>query len=310
MIDLTSADTLPLALRGGVVALGNFDGFHAGHQAVVGHAVARARTAGRPAIVATFDPHPARFFRPDAPPFTLTDMAQRTALFAAAGVDATYRIIFDAETAAVGAEAFVADWLGHRLGAAAAVTGADFTFGRDRAGTTALLASLGAEHGIAAETVPAVADTGGIISSTRIRAALRAGDPREATPLLTRPFTIRGTVIHGDKRGRQLGYPTANMALGDYCRPRYGIYAVRGALPDGRVLDGVANLGIRPSFDPPKELLEPFFFDFEGDLYGQTIDVALIDFIRPEQRFDDMAALMDQMAADCDAARAAIVSLK
>ena len=161
-------------------------------------------------------------------------------------------------------------------------------------------------HGFSADAIAPVSDDHGAISSSRIRDALKAGDPREAARLLTRPFAIEGTVQHGDKRGRTIGYPTANIDLGPYLRPRYGIYAVRGRLADGRVLDGAANLGIRPTFDPPKELLEPYFFDFSGDLYDQRIEVELIEFLRPEAKFDGLDALTAQMAKDCDAARAAL----
>ena len=301
---LSSDEPLPADLRGGVIALGNFDGFHRGHQAVVARAVDRARAEGRPAIVATFDPHPARYFRPDTPPFRLTTIAQRARLFAAAGADATLVLRFDAALAALDPDAFVRDMLADRFAAAAIATGADFTFGRARAGTAKLLAQLGAEHGIAIDTVAPVADGDAPISSSRIRAALVEGDCVTAARLLTRPFAIEGAVIHGDKRGREIGYPTANIDLGDYLRPRYGIYAVRARLDDGRVVDGAANLGIRPSFEPPKELLEPYFFDFAGDLYGCVIAVALIAFLRPEARFDSMAALTDQMARDCAEARA------
>ena len=294
---------LPQSLRGAVIALGNFDGFHLGHQAVVGRAVARAKAEGRPAIVATFDPHPARYFRPETPHFRLTTLEQRARLFAEAGADATLVIDFDADLAALSPEQFVVDELVGRFGAAVAVTGEDFTFGKARAGTTAMLASLGASHGLAAETVTPVADDEGVISSTRIRAALQGGDCATATRLLTRPFAIEAEVVHGDKRGRELGYPTANMELRDYLRPRYGIYAVKARLDDGRVVDGVANLGIRPSFDPPRELLEPYFFDFKGDLYGRTIEVALIAFLRGEAKFDSLEALKAQMAADSEAAR-------
>jgi len=300
---LTSAQPLPGHLRGGVVALGNFDGFHRGHQAVVAQAAARARAENRPLIVATFDPHPVRFFRPDAPPFRLTTLDQRERLFAAAGADAMLVFRFDAELAAVGPEAFVADWLVGRAGAAAVVTGQDFTFAKGRAGTTAVLADLAARHRISAEAVAPVSDGDGPISSSRIREALVAGDCATATRLLTRPFAIEGIVQHGDKVGRTLGYPTANLDMRDYLRPAYGIYAVRGRLPDGQVVAGAANLGIRPSFDPPKELLEPFFFDFSGDLYGQTIEVELVSFLRPEMKFDGLDALMTQMAADCDEAK-------
>jgi riboflavin kinase/FMN adenylyltransferase len=301
---LTLDQPIPEAFRGAVVALGNFDGFHLGHQAVAGRAVQRAAHERRPAIVATFDPHPVRFFRPDAPPFRLTSLDQRAELFAHAGADAMLVFRFDAALAATSAEDFVADILGRRIGATAVVTGEDFTFGKGRAGNAAVLAELGAAHGIAAEAVAPV-DLGGLrISSGRIREALEAGDPGTATRLLTRPFAVRGTVIAGDKRGRELGWPTANLALGDYQRPAYGIYAVRVMLEDGSEHDGVASLGVRPMFEPPRELLEAHLFGFDGDLYGRTIEVALHHYLRPEARFDSLEALQAQMARDAADARA------
>lgn len=292
------------SLRGGIVALGNFDGFHLGHQAVVRRAGELASAAGRPAIVATFDPHPVRYFKPDAPPFRLTTLDQRERLFAAAGADAMIVLRFDAALANVTAQDFVDNWLVARTGAAGVVTGEDYTFGRGRGGDVGVLKTLGKAHGLTCEAVGPVSDAEGPISSSRIRDALKAGDCATAMRLMTRPFTIQGTVQHGDRVGRTIGYPTANLNMGSYLRPRYGIYAVRGRLPDGRVLDGAANLGIRPSFDPPKELLEPYFFDFSGDLYGQTIEVELHHFIRPETRFVGLEALTAQMGQDCDAARA------
>lgn len=298
------ADRLPAHLRGGVAALGNFDGFHLGHQAVVGRACERARAGGRPAMVVTFDPHPARLFRPDLPPFALTSIAQRLDLFERFGVDAAVVLRFDRDFAALTAEQFVADWLVDRLGLAGVVTGEDFTFGKGRSGDVAALARLGAKQGVAAEAVAPVADAaGGVISSSRIREALKAGDPPGATALLTRPFVIEGVVEHGDKRGRTIDFPTANLALGDYLRPAYGVYAVRVGLPDGRRHDGVANLGIRPMFDPPKELLEVYLFDFAGDLYGANIAVELHHFLRPEWKLDGLAALKAQIAKDCSEAR-------
>ena len=300
---LDGGSTVPPHLAGGIVALGNFDGFHLGHQAVVGRAVARARSQGRPALVATFDPHPVRHFRPDTPPFRLTTLDQRERLFAAAGVDAMVVFSFDAALAALSAEAF-AERLAARLQVAGVVTGEDFTFGQGKRGDIAMLAALGTAHGFTAETVGAVTLDGETVSSSRIRELLRAGDPRGAARLLTRPFAIEGTVQHGDKLGRTIGYPTANLDMGKYLRPAYGIYAVTARLPDGRQVQGAANLGIRPTFDPPKELLEPYFFDFSGDLYGQTIEVALIDYIRPEAKFDSLDALTAQMEADCAEARA------
>ncbi len=294
---------VPDELNGAIVALGNFDGFHLGHQAVVGRAVQRAAHERRPVIVATFDPHPVRHFRPDAPPFRLTSLDQRQELFAAAGADAMLVFDFNAALAATSAEDFVGELLARRIGASAVVTGEDFTFGRGRGGNAAVLRELGAAHGIVAETVGAVALEGEPVSSSRIRAALAAGDPGTATRLLTRPFAIEGVVIHGDKRGRDLGWPTANVELGSYQRPAYGIYAVRVRLDDGTEHDGVASLGVRPMFDPPKELLEAVLFDWDGDLYGRTIEVALVHYLRAEMKFEGLNALMAQMDADAAEAR-------
>ena len=301
---LDSSSAVPERLRGGIVALGNFDGFHLGHQAVVGRAVARARAEGRPALVGTFDPHPIRHFVPDSAPFRLTTLDQRQRLFADAGVDAMMVFRFDTALAALTADAFVTELLSGTMGVAGVVTGEDFTFGRARSGSVAELTTFGAAHGFSVDTVAPVTLDGETVSSSRIRELLKLGDPRGAARLLTRPFAIAGIVQHGDKLGRTIGYPTANLAMEAYVRPAYGIYAVRGTLADGRVLAGAANLGIRPSFDPPKELLEPFFFDFSGDLYGQPLEVALIDYLRPEAKFDSLEALTTQMDADCARARA------
>jgi riboflavin kinase/FMN adenylyltransferase len=300
---LDGGSAVPEALRGGIVALGNFDGFHKGHQAVVGRAVARARAENRPALVATFDPHPVRHFRPDAAPFRLTSLDQRQRLFAEAGADAMIVFGFDGDLAGTSAGDFVAHRLLRLIGAAGVVTGEDFTFGQGRGGNIEVLQRLGEEHSFSVDAVGPVEENGEAISSSRIREALKAGDCETATRLLTRPFAIEGVVEHGDKRGRTLGYPTANLTLGNYLRPRFGIYAVRGRLADGTMLTGAASLGIRPTFDPPKELLEPFFFDFNGDLYGQTIEVELVSFLRPEEKFDGLEALKAQMDADCAEAR-------
>jgi riboflavin kinase/FMN adenylyltransferase len=294
---------VPAELAGGIVALGNFDGFHLGHQAVVGAAVVRARAEGRPALVATFDPHPVRHFRPDAPPFRLTTLDQRERLFAAAGADAMVVFRFDARLAALTAEEFVAERLVGALRVGGVVTGEDFTFGRAKGGNVAGLAEAGERHGFSAQAVGPVTRDGEAVSSSRIRNALRAGDPGGAARLLTRPFAIEGVVQHGDKVGRTIGYPTANLDMGKYLRPAYGIYAVRGRLPGGRVLNGAANLGVRPQFEPPKELLEPYFFDFDGDLYGQRIEVELVEYLRSEARFDGLEALITQMNEDCARAR-------
>jgi riboflavin kinase / FMN adenylyltransferase len=298
-----ASQPMPPHLRGAVVALGNFDGYHLGHQAVAGEAIAQAKAAGRPAIIATFDPHPVRYFVPGAAPFRLTSLDQRQRLFAEAGADAMLIFDFDASLAGTTAQDFIADLLVERLGISAVVTGEDFTFGKARGGNIDVLRDLGAKCGLASTAMGPVTDEGGVISSSRIREALQAGDCATATRLLTRPFAVEGVVQHGDKNGRLLGFPTANIDMGNYLRPRYGIYAVKGRLPDGRTLNGAANLGIRPSFDPPKELLEPHFFDFAEDLYGQTVEVELHAFIRGEEKYDGMDALMAQIASDCDVAR-------
>ncbi|WP_144096703.1 bifunctional riboflavin kinase/FAD synthetase [Croceicoccus sediminis] len=303
MIRLTSLDPVPDALRGAVMALGNFDGIHRGHQSVIGKAVELGRAQGRPVIVATFDPHPVRFFKPDAQPFRLTSLDQREARFAELGADAMMVFEFGARLAGTTAQEFVADLLARDMGVSAVVTGTDFTFGKGKQGDVAMLGTLGREVGIEAIGVAPIEENGDVVSSSRIRDALWSGDPQTAARLLTRPFAIRGKVQHGDKVGRTIGYPTANIDLGSYIRPKYGIYAVTGLLPDGRLLKGAANLGIRPTFDPPKELLEPYFFDFSEDLYDQEIEVAFHHFIRPEAKFDSLDALVAQMEKDCDEAR-------
>lgn len=300
---LHSSQPIPDALRGAVIALGNFDGFHLGHQAVVGAAVEQARARGGPAIVATFDPHPVRHFAPYAPPFRLTTLDQRERLFGAAGADAMLVLEFGPALAGMTADQFINDLLIAQLGISGVVTGEDFVFGKGRSGNGDVLAAAAAAQGFTYTRIAPVLADGEVVSSSRIRDALKSGDCATATRLLTRPFAIEGAVQHGDKVGRTLGFPTANLDMGSYLRPRYGIYAVTGTLADGRVLKGAANMGIRPSFDPPKELLEPHFFDFAEDLYGQTISVAFHAFLRGEAKFDSMDALMAQMQADCDAAR-------
>ncbi|MFM5918043.1 MAG: bifunctional riboflavin kinase/FAD synthetase [Novosphingobium sp.] len=300
---LDHRDAIPDALRGAVIALGNFDGFHLGHQAVAGEALAWAKTEGRPGIIATFDPHPVRHFAPDAPPFRLTTLDQRQDLFAAAGADAMLVFHFDQTLAQTSAEDFVGELLARQLGARGVVTGEDFTFGKGRAGNVAVLADLAKANGMAARAVGPVSDHGTVVSSSHIRDLLREGDCSGAAELLTRPFAIRGMVQHGAKLGRTIGYPTANLELGSYLRPKYGIYAVTARLSDGTLFKGAANIGIRPSFDPPVELLEVFLFDWSGDLYGQEIEVALHHYLRPEAKFDSLETLTAQMDRDCQRAR-------
>lgn len=301
---LDHREPVPAPLRGAIVALGNFDGFHRGHQAVAGEAIRWAQAEGRPSIIATFDPHPVRFFKPDAAPFRLTTLEQRQDLYLAAGATAMLVFHFDAALAGMTAQDFVIDLLASQMGVAGVVTGEDFTFGKARGGNVQLLADIGAQVGIQTRTVAPVGDSDEVVSSSRVRDALREGRPQDAARLLTRPFAIRGIVQHGDKRGREIGYPTANLSIESYLRPKFGIYAITGRiLATGQALKGAANIGVRPQFDPPKELLEPYFFDFSGDLYGQEIEVAFHHFLRPEARFESLDALIAQMAQDCDAAR-------
>ena len=287
-------------LLGSIIALGNFDGFHLGHQAVAREAIEWARAEGRPAIIATFDPHPVRFFKPDVPPFRLTTLEQRQELYLAAGATAMLMFHFDAELAGTSAHGYIQDILIDRLGAHGVVTGEDFRFGQGASGTIHTLRA----SPLAVRSVAPVMDGGAPISSSRVREALKRGEPQEAARLLTRPFAIRGIVEHGDKRGRTIGYPTANLSVESYLRPKYGIYAVTGRiLSSGQILKGAANIGVRPQFEPPKELLEPYFFDFSGDLYGQEIEVAFHHFLRGEAKFDSLDALTAQMERDCDEAR-------
>lgn len=297
---LDHRETVPDALRGAIIALGNFDGFHKGHQAVAGEAISWAHAEGRPSIIATFDPHPVRFFKPDVPPFRLTTLEQRQELYLAAGATAMLVFHFDSELAGTSAEDFITEILIDRFGAHGVVTGGDFTFGQGAKGNVELLRSFGGANGLQSRVVDVVEEDSETVSSSRIREALRDGDPQLAAKLLTRPFAIRGIVEHGDKRGRELGYPTANLVIDNYLRPKYGIYAVTGRiLSTGEMLEGAASVGIRPQFEPPKELLEPYFFDFSGDLYGQEIEVAFHHFLRGEAKFDSLDELTAQMEKDC-----------
>lgn len=261
-------------LRGGVVALGNFDGFHLGHQAVVGRALARARVEGRPALVVTFDPHPVRHFKPEVAPFLLTSIAQRARLFGAFGADYTLALPFDQALAKLSPEDFVTKWLHDYLGAAAVVTGSDFCFGCGRDGDTEALKTIGARYGIDAEAVDVVRTNSGVVSSTRIRQHLAAGEIDAATLLLDRPHRIEGVVRCGISDGRIAAY----IALDDCLRPRSGSYEVRGYLADGRTLAGTVHLGDGAAADPAGELLELHFTE-PGDLVGQRIMVELIAFL-------------------------------
>src|SRR5262245_12308659 len=272
------------ALKGAVVAIGNFDGVHRGHRAVIGAALARARALGRPAAALTFEPHPRRFFQPQEPLFRLSDERAKLRLFAATGLDGAIVLRFDAALAEPSPHDFINDILLHRLGIAGAAVGFDFRFGRNRTGTPNLLASEGARRGFAVDIVPAVEIDGQRISSGVIREALAAGHIAQANELLGYPWFVSGEVVHGDQRGRTLGYPTAKLQLDPSCALRHGIYAVRAGIGERRH-DGVASFGRRPMFDIGVVLLEVFLFDFSADIYGQMIDVAFIDWIRPEMSF-------------------------
>ncbi|GAB6844054.1 riboflavin kinase/FMN adenylyltransferase [Methylorubrum rhodinum] len=303
-------DPVPPALRGAVAALGNFDGVHRGHRALI-EAVrqdAVNRQAGaRPAAVLTFEPHPRAFFAPDQPMFRLTGPTAKEIVFGRLGLDGLFVRRFDGTLAATSPRGFVEGWLRDDLGLAGVVIGHDFHFGRGRAGTPAILADLCREAGISCRIVPAVAGGpgGAPISSSAIRAALAAGDMARANALLGYRWFVMAKVRHGDKRGRTLGYPTANLAL-DSCGLAHGIYAVRVRLPDGRLVPGVASYGRRPTFDDGAPLLEVHLFDYSGDLYGQEIAVELLAFLRGEEKFSSAEALIAQMDVDSARAKAAI----
>jgi riboflavin kinase / FMN adenylyltransferase len=292
-------------LRGAVVAIGNFDGVHRGHRAVIGAAMKRAAALRRPAAVMTFEPHPRAFFKPDEPLFRLTDEAAKLRLLASIGLDGAIVLTFDAALAKLTAEEFVSQILVERFAVSGAVIGFNFHFGMNRAGSPDFLKAEGKKYGFAVEVVPRFEDNGRPVSSGPVRDALAAGNVRLADELLGYPWFVTGVVVHGDKRGRELGFPTANLQLDAACGLRHGIYAVRVGV-DGRHYDAVANFGRRPMFDTGAVLLEIFLFDFSGDLYGKTLDVAFIDWIREERMFDGIAALITQMKEDSRLAREAL----
>jgi riboflavin kinase / FMN adenylyltransferase len=293
------------ALRGAVVAIGNFDGVHRGHKAVIAAAEARAKALGAPAAVLTFEPHPRAFFNPGEPLFRLTDEAAKLRLLAATGLDGAIVLTFDAALAALTADEFVTRILVERFAVRGAVIGFNFHFGMHRAGSPDFLVAEGKKRGFTVDVVPRFTDNGRPVSSGPIREALAAGRLAEAAELLGYPWFVSGTVIHGDKRGRELGFPTANLQLDAACGLRHGIYAVRVAL-GGRRYDGVASFGRRPMFDNGSVLLEIFLFDFSGDLYGKSIDVAFIEWLREEAVFASAKELVQQMQEDSSRARAAL----
>ena len=286
---------------GGSAAIGNFDGVHRGHQVVIDH----ARRPGQPLGIVTFEPHPRAFFAPDAPAFRLMNATARQNRLRRLGVDRLYELPFD-RIAPLPAEDFARHVLAEGLGLSHVVVGADFCFGRGRTGTAESLRAMGADLGFDVTIVPLVAGTGGAISSTAIRQALTDGRVRDAAAMLGHRHRIDGPVIHGEKRGRDLGYPTANMALDGLHLPRFGVYAVKVEVMDGPhagIHDGVASLGVRPMFGVNQPNFEVHVIDFKGDLYGTPLSVALVDFLRPEASFDSVEALITQMDADTARAR-------
>ena len=290
------------ALRGAVVAIGNFDGVHRGHKAVIAAAQKRVAELNRPAAALTFEPHPRVFFNPGERLFRLTDEAAKLRLLAATGLDGAIVLTFNAALAKLTAEEFVSRILVKRLGIGGAVIGFNFHFGAKRTGSPDFLVAQGKRYGFAVDIVPPFRDGGRPVSSGPIREALAAGRIADATELLGAPWFVSGEVIHGDKRGRELGFPTANLVLDPACGLRHGIYAVRVAV-DGKRYDAVASFGRRPTFDNGAPLLEVFLFDFDGDLYGKRLDVAFIGFIRDELKFDSIDALIRQMNDDSARAR-------
>ena len=293
--------------RGAVVALGNFDGVHLGHRMVISAAIDMARKHGRPAFAVTFEPHPRSFFSPNTPQFRLTDEAAKLRLLAGTGLDGAVIMTFDGARAGTTAQDFINHDLIARLGISGIAVGYDFHFGKGRGGSPSLLAAEAPRLGIEVHVQAHVDILDRPVSSTAIREALAEGHVIDATEMLGGPWFISGDVIHGEKRGRDLGYPTANIRLDKNCGLKHGIYAVRVGIGDKRV-DGVASFGRRPTFDNGAPLLEVFLFDFAGDLYGQRLDVAFIGFIRDELKFDGVEALVRQMNDDSARARALLAA--
>jgi riboflavin kinase / FMN adenylyltransferase len=306
--DDTPAAAIP---KGTVVAMGNFDGVHLGHRAVIAAALQMGRAHGRPALAVTFEPHPRKFFSPNTPQFRLTDEAAKLRLLAGTGLAGAVVMAFDKARAGTTAQDFIHHDLIERLGISGIAVGYDFHFGKGRVGSPSLLVNEAPRLGIEVDVQPHVDIAERPVSSSAIRMALAEGQIEDATAMLGGPWFVSGEVIHGEKRGRELGYPTANIRLDNNCGLKHGIYAVRVGRGQGKTrqrFDGVASLGRRPTFDNGAPLLEIFLFDFKGDLYGQTLDVAFIAFIRDELKFDGVPALIAQMDDDSAKARAALAA--
>lgn len=289
--------------EGAAAAIGSFDGVHLGHRQVIGLAVDAAKRDGKPAAVICFDPHPQDFFRPDAAPFHLMHLSQQLRAFEALGIDYAYVLAFDARMSQLSPEAFARLVLRDQLRLSHVSAGSDFHFGRKGEGKADDLVAFGNALGFTADILPLQTDAAGNkLSSTHIREALQAGDVVRANAILGHPQAYLGTVEHGAKLGRTIDFPTLNLTLGDYLRPRYGIYVTETVLADGRVVAGVSNIGVRPTVGGNIELLETYLFDFAEEIYGQTVETRLLDFIRPEAKFDSFEAL--RVAIQDDAAKA------
>lgn len=302
---------VPAALKGGVIALGNFDGLHLGHQAVIARAVSLARKAGVAAAVMTFEPHPRMFFKPDQEPFRLSPFRMKAHVIEALGVDYLYVQTFDKEFSQRTPENFVSEILVGGLGLSHIVVGYDYVFGYQRKGNVEVLRELAAKYGFQVTAVEKLSAGEERYSSTAIRNLLRDGKPREAARMLGRFWEIEGRVVAGDQRGRQLGFPTANLEYRDYLHPKKGVYAIRAGVDHGAGTvwrNGVANFGNRPTFDRTDVLLEAHLFDANEDLYGKHLRVALVEYIREEKKFDGLEALKAQIAADSDTARRLLTS--
>ncbi|PWR01870.1 bifunctional riboflavin kinase/FMN adenylyltransferase [Meridianimarinicoccus roseus] len=313
MRSFTRHTDLPDDARGASAAIGNFDGVHLGHLAVIGLAREAATRLGAPLGVVTFDPHPREFFRPDTPAFRLMTPGAKAHRLDKIGVDLLFSLPFDAALSQLSAVAFARDVVAQGLGLAHVVVGADFCFGKGRLGTADDLVRFGAELGFGVTVADLQSfETGDPVSSTRIRAALSAGRPRDAAAMLGHWHRIEGPVLHGEKRGRTLGYPTANMSLDGLHPPAFGVYAVLVDVLEGPhrgSYHGVASLGVRPMFGVNTANLETFLFDFGGDLYGAPVSVALVDFLRPEMTFDGVDGLIAQMDRDSTRAREILAAL-
>lgn len=300
----------PDAAKGAVIALGNFDGVHRGHQALIAEAGRIARAAGRPLAAMVFEPYPREFFQPDIEPFRLTSFRGKAALLAGLGVDDLLVITFNAEIAGLLAQDFVIDVLVRDLATKHVVVGEDFRFGKGRGGDTTVLAYMGQMEGFGVTVFPAVIADGEKISSSKVRAALKAGHPEQAAALLGHWWGVQGHVAHGDARGQSLGFPTANLRLEpNLLRPQYGVYAVR-ARHAGRDYGAAANFGVRPMFAVPEPLLEVHLLDFAGELYGELLQVEFIAWLRGEMEFSDIEPLKLQMHDDCALARQVLARIQ